>query len=411
MPNTDYNSLIIAAASAFSPASPIDKYEFFSGRIDQITRVVDTIMNKGQHAITYGERGVGKTSLANILHEVLVTIGKGDILVNKVNCDSSDNFTTVWRKALRQITTISEQPTLGFEPETKQIVMDLSQGLGSEIVPEDIVNAFRRTKKSIVFIFDEFDRISNGNTDQFFADTMKALSDYGIDGTLVLVGVGNVVDDLIKSHQSIERSLTQVKVQRMTIEELNGILNKGFDILNMTIEDAARDRIVRLSQGLPHFTHLLGREAARSALKSETLRIEIKHVNSAITAAVQGAEQIAATTYQKATSSSHPGHLYREVLLACALAPCDELGFFTPSDVRTPLSRIKGKPYDIPQYAQHLANFCTPERASVLTKAGVKHRYQYRFSNPMLRAHVVMRGFLDKMLTEDMLDLIPVWSP
>jgi hypothetical protein len=289
--------------------------------------------------------------------------------------------------------------------------MDLSQAVGNEIRPVDITKAFARTKKSIVFIFDEFDRINNGDTDKYFADTMKAISDYGIDGTLVLVGVGDAVDDLIASHQSIERSLTQVKVPRMTIGELNGILDKGLDVLGMTIIDDARDRIVRLSQGLPHFTHLLGREAVRVSLLGESLEVALEHVNSAISSAVQGAEQIAATTYQKATSSSHKGHLYREVLLACALAKCDELGFFTPSDVREPLSRIKEKPYDIPQFAQHLANFCTPARGNVLTKTGVKHRFLYRFTNPMMRAHVVMRGFLDKMLREDMLDLIPVWSP
>lgn len=347
--------------------------------------------------------------MANIIQEVLGTIGRGDILVNKVNCDSSDDFSTAWTKALAQIVQIAEYPTIGFEPETKQLVMDLSIGLGNKIVPDDIIKAFKRTKKSIVFIFDEFDRIGNGETDRYFADTMKALSDYGIDGTLVLVGVGNAVDDLIESHLSIERSLIQVKVPRMSIAELNGILNKALKSLSMKIKNDAQDLIVKLSQGLPHYTHLIGREAVRQCLKSENLEVNLKHVHSAIGEAVQGAEQMSATAYQKATSSSHKGHLYKEVLLACALVKGDDLGFFSPADVREPLTMIKGKPYDIPQYAQHLANFCTDPRGNVLTKIGVKHRYQYRFTNPMLRPYVVIRGFLDGMITEEILDLIPIW--
>jgi len=240
---------------------------------------------------------------------------------------------------------------------------------------------------------------------------MKALSDYGIDGTLVLVGVGDVVDDLIASHQSIARSLIQVKVPRMSVAELNDILDKGLKGLSMEIADTPRDRIVKLSQGLPHYTHLIGREAVRECLRSKSLKVELVHVNNAIREAVKGAEQMATTTYQTATSSSHKGHLYREVLLACALVKGDDLGFFSPGDVREPLSRIKGKRYEIPQYAQHLANFCSNSRGSVLSKTGVKHRYRYRFTNPMLRPYVVIRGFLDGLLSEDMFDLIPVWTP
>lgn len=408
---TDFKSLQLKAGTAFSPAAPIDKYSLFSGRFDEITRLIDAITGKGQHAITYGERGVGKTSLANILHEVLGQIGREDVLVTKINCDTSDNFSSVWRKALREIVHISEYPTVGFEPETKQTVMDLSSGLGKVIVPDDIIKAFKRTKKSMVFIFDEFDRIQNDDTDRNFADTMKALSDYGIDGTLVLVGVGDAVDDLIKSHESIVRSLIQVRIPLMTVDELNGILDKGLKKLAMEMEDDARKRIVILSQGLPHYTHLLGREAVRVCLRSEQTKVTLPDVNKAIEQAVKDAQQTVASDYQKATSSSHKGHLYKEVLLACALVKGDDLGYFSLVEIRTPLSRIKGKPFEISQYAQHLANFCTEGRANVLIKTGDKYRYQYRFNNPILRTYVVIRGFMDELLTEDLIDLIPVWTP
>ncbi|MCK4607644.1 MAG: AAA family ATPase [candidate division Zixibacteria bacterium] len=408
---TDFKSLQLKAGIAFSPAAPIDKYSLFSGRLDELTRLIDAITGKGQHAITYGERGVGKTSLANILHEVLKNIGREDVLVTKINCDTSDNFSNAWRKALREIVHISEYPTVGFEPETKQIVMDLSSGLGKVIVPNDIIKAFKRTKKSMVFIFDEFDRIQNNDTDRNFADTMKALSDYGIDGTLVLVGVGDAVDDLIKSHESIVRSLIQVRIPRMTVDELNGILDKGLKELSMEIDDDARERIVILSQGLPHYTHLLGREAVRVCLRSEQIRVTLPNVNKAIEQAVKDAQQTVTSDYQKATSSSHKGHLYKEVLLACALVKGDDLGYFSLAEIRTPLSRIKGKPFEIGQYAQHLANFCTEGRANVLSKIGDKYRHQYRFNNPILRQYVIIRGFMDELLTEDMIDLMPIWTP
>ena len=340
-----------------------------------------------------------------------MSIGREDIIVNKVNCDSTDDFTTVWKKALQGIISVSEHHAIGFEPQTKQCVMDLSTGLAEPIVPNAILTAFRRSNKPMVFIFDEFDRMKKTETDCSFADTMKALSDCGINGTLVLVGVGDAVDDLIASHQSVARSLIQVKVPRMSVDELNGILDKALKELSMEIVDESRDRIVTLSQGLPHYTHLIGREAVRQCLKSQSLEVGLEHVKSAINEAVKNAEQMATTTYQRATSSSHKGNLYKEVLLACALVKGDDLGFFSPGDVRGPLSRIKDKTYEIPQYAPHLANFCSDERGRILTKTGVKHRYRYRFTDPMLRPYVVIRGFLDGLLSEDMFDLIPVWTP
>jgi transcriptional regulator with AAA-type ATPase domain len=49
---------------AFSPHTPINKAQFFKGRTEQIRAVTDTIRTPGLHAAIYGERGVGKTSLA-----------------------------------------------------------------------------------------------------------------------------------------------------------------------------------------------------------------------------------------------------------------------------------------------------------------------------------------------------------
>jgi ABC-type transport system involved in cytochrome bd biosynthesis fused ATPase/permease subunit len=57
--------------TVFTPAAPIRTRDLFFGRMDQLKRVVETINEPGQHAALYGERGVGKTSLANIINDRL----------------------------------------------------------------------------------------------------------------------------------------------------------------------------------------------------------------------------------------------------------------------------------------------------------------------------------------------------
>jgi polynucleotide 5'-kinase involved in rRNA processing len=51
----------------FSPTEPVREADLFVGRTDQIKRITEGIMQGGQHIVVYGERGVGKTSLMNII--------------------------------------------------------------------------------------------------------------------------------------------------------------------------------------------------------------------------------------------------------------------------------------------------------------------------------------------------------
>src|SRR5215831_18848983 len=51
----------------FTPSTPVTAAELFAGRLGQIMRITDTIAETGRHAVVYGERGVGKTSLMQIV--------------------------------------------------------------------------------------------------------------------------------------------------------------------------------------------------------------------------------------------------------------------------------------------------------------------------------------------------------
>ena len=71
----------------FTPGFPINHRDFFKGRVQQIKRILDTIPSPGRHPIVFGQRGVGKTSLVNILAELLPSF-----LSVKITCDGSDTF-------------------------------------------------------------------------------------------------------------------------------------------------------------------------------------------------------------------------------------------------------------------------------------------------------------------------------
>ncbi len=62
-------------SSVFTPGVPVHSRDLFVGRFDQIMLVTAALSQPGQHVVLYGERGVGKTSLANVLTEFVYPAG------------------------------------------------------------------------------------------------------------------------------------------------------------------------------------------------------------------------------------------------------------------------------------------------------------------------------------------------
>ena len=90
-----------------------------------------------------------------------------------------------------------------------------------------------------------------------FADTIKTLSDFSLDTTLILVGVADDIDDLITEHESINRCLAQIHLPRMSVGELESIVKFGIETAGMEISGEAVSQICALALGLPNYVHAL----------------------------------------------------------------------------------------------------------------------------------------------------------
>jgi hypothetical protein len=244
----------------------------------------------------------------------------------------------------------------------------------------------------MVVIFDEFDRLQDQTAKILIADTVKTLSDYAVDATILLIGVADSVDQLIHEHHSIERALVQVHLPRMSDDEIKEIITRGLLKLTLTISRDALSEMANLSQGLPYVTHLLALHSARSALEYGSMVLELEHVHEGVQKSLSQWQQSVVSTYYAATKSHQPGNIFKEVLAACALTRTDELGYFAAAAVRSPLQIITGANYDIPSFARHLNEFTKPERGPVLQRTGEKRRVRYRFVSPLIRPYITMRA-------------------
>ena len=220
--------------SAFKPKSPISDDKLFSGRLLQIRDVLDTVYEDGGHAIIFGERGIGKTSLAT---ERKIAPIISSLRVTYVSCGTKDDFSTIWGNAFNNFVLDREEPADYFRKKNN---------------PYAIYNVLEELDKSTynLFVFDEFDRIRDEDTLTMMGDLIKHFSNNPINTTIIVVGVGDTLMELFGSHESISRCCTQIKMPRMTAAELKEILDDRILRIGFEISKKVEDGIIKLSQGM-----------------------------------------------------------------------------------------------------------------------------------------------------------------
>lgn len=74
------------------PSSPIRQQELLRGRSKQLEQIEKALLSPGRNVLVYGERGVGKTSLAQTAALICQSSDCDPVIVA---CDSSTNFASV----------------------------------------------------------------------------------------------------------------------------------------------------------------------------------------------------------------------------------------------------------------------------------------------------------------------------
>ena len=386
----------------FTPSQPVTLPDLLEGRYDLLMRLTDDVSAPGQHALIYGDRGVGKTSIARVLDALLPFHPSDEGGARSsviVSCDSSETFDSMWRKIFRQVSITA--PETGLERGGQTRVVGRMDSIGPMKSPDDIRILTGKLGSEAVFVFDEYDRVRNEDTRRLMTDTIKLFSDTGTPATIILVGVGQSIEDLVSAHESIARNLDFVRVDLMEPSELANIVTNGFDKAGLQMEKDLNNKIAQLSQGYPHYTHLLGLWAGRSAIGRTSSTVELSDLKSAIKESVLRADGSIRIQYEKATDSTQPNNLYKQVLLACAIAAKDVRGRFTFGSLRQPLISLLNRDENTVGYQRHLAAFCEAERGPALIKTGRPNNFRWHFANPQLIPFVYLQGINDGLISEE----------
>lgn len=306
----------------FTPHKPIRDRKFFHGRGDQVLRLVQAINTPGQHALLFGERGVGKSSLANHLLDVA-----RKPLTITIQCDSGSTFKSIAMRALSRTGTNSDQ-----------LLIPLTEPHPSNLEFAPSYAAEQLGKLDGLLLIDEADAISTRQDRRQVADFMKILSDNDSKFKVLVVGIADTGTSLVGAHPSVGRCLREVQLMAMSDTEISAIVTSGAQEAKLIFAPSLVRQIVKLSGGYPHFTHLLALKCSERAIELNLPIINDDVLSWAMKQASADAEASLTSAYRDATRS-YGTLMYEKVLMGCAATGKVE---FTAGDLRSSISRVTG---------------------------------------------------------------------
>jgi Holliday junction resolvasome RuvABC ATP-dependent DNA helicase subunit len=306
------------AGDAFTPTRPGGDRRALVGRRAELTRILEAICDEYAHVVLYSERGRGKTSLSNLAIEGLRNRG---VTVARFACEADTDFDSMLRGLMRDLPNLllADAPTRAAE------------GCEAALPDRDLraadvaALATRLTCQTLVFVIDEFDRITDQATRTRLADTIKLLSDRGIRIHFMIVGVSATLEQIIGQHPSIQRNIMAIHLPLLTDDEIELMLTRGAHQANILFSDEAKALVCFVARGMPYMAQLLGLRITQSTLRHGAGQVTRGDLKSAVQRLIDEAGSAVLSIYS-ALCESAPGEDMADVLRRVANAEQDSLG-------------------------------------------------------------------------------------
>jgi len=408
--------------NVFTPAAAIENFERFAGRQEQLDGISLALQSDGTQIVIYGNRGVGKSSLARQLASLArgdqtiidrLTLSPHEIpdyLVISLECE--DSIVDVKTLILRLLTEdtalapwlpfrISKRSSTGEVGGAISVKVFSVSGKGSEAetlerdkLETDIYSVFSNAvthildsgvaRSGVLFIIDEVDRIKDRT------DLASIIRSRGSDTRVkfAIVGVGTTPQELILNHESIVRQISDgcVEMPPMSALELKGIFinaHKELEPDGFRFSAEAEDWIISIARGHPYYVHLLGKHALLAAAVAKKKEITLEIAKGALAdIALKGTARIQETIYQKAI-----GHSYVRELILKTFASVTDDEINTTSVYQ---QIIAARPMDVSNTSVYVGNLVSEKFGQVIEKTRERH---YRFRDSLFKAYAAARPF------------------
>jgi uncharacterized protein len=367
---------------AFRPHSPIDDPLYFFGREAERQSLRETAFRDGQHAVIYGEKGAGKTSLARVSVNGLSRID--------VFCEEDSTFQQVMRDLLNALTRAFGNRIV-FDYRSEVVMISGVSVPLKNITGNDVKNAFK-DDDNYVIVFDEVDRLS-ADTIQKLGEFVKSVATDKRNITIILIGASSSEQEILRGHGSVFRNTKFIRLEKFSSKEaVEEITKKGGDVLGINFSSAVVDELTQLSDLYPFYVQLLSVSAARETLKSGRTNVEVSDVVIGAAKAAEEADTSLQKLYQRSILSAKSS-IYKDIVWG--LAKLDSSTELSIGQIAEAASRVSQETIS-PQSAGAAIKKLTDGDDSILKSnvLGPKRTF-YSFRHPLMKSYVRIRIAVD----------------
>lgn len=268
--------------SPFTPGVPVP-IDFFFGREEEIKEILGSVekslaRNTIERLFVAGDRGIGKSSICNFaLHvaekdlEVIglhVYMGGVDTLEEMVRRVFEGflkaSIDKPWYSKVKEFLGdhVEQVGLFGVSVKFSASKTELEYAVNNFLPAlQNLLKKLSPEKKGILIILDDINGLASSSR---FANWLKSFVDEcatsrtPIPVSLVLVGLPERRNEMIKSQPSLDRVFDIIKIEKFRKQETKEFFSENFNKVEVRVDPKALDLLTRWSAGFPVFMHELG---------------------------------------------------------------------------------------------------------------------------------------------------------
>ena len=389
--------------SVVFPSQPIQTVEHLLGRATELARIDKALFAPGRHVFVYGDRGVGKSSLAATAARQYQSADNQYI---DISCAPDSTLTSLIANIAYQATNISRLKEtenhrrryfglryLNFESGTSEKGRHLQEEIRTLTDAVEVLRELStiHSEKPIV-VLDEFDRIRSSEERNLFADLLKQLGDKKVPIKFIFTGVAESLDELLGTHGSAIRQLETITLPKMSWDARWSIALNAAKRFGVEISRDMCVRIAAISDGYPYYVHLITEKLLWQIFDDPLLvtKATKQHYQLALRDAIESISAELKRPYEMAINQKSGD--YEAVLWSTADA--DFLHQYLKnmySSYEYIVKQMEAAPVlDYEKYVQRIRKLKNPGCGSILISQERPGLYAYREN--MLRGYVRMQA-------------------
>lgn len=389
---------VALSTKVFTPSIPAQIA--FVDRDSVNDKLVAALRTPGKQIVVYGHSGSGKTTLLNHKLEQLY---EGHITSR---CMKGTTIEALMREAFDQLDSYFISEKLEGRKNNSEAALEASYfGIKTQLKSTEIVDSATKKirflppeltpnllaklmgSRRLCWVIEDFHKVeTNEKTrlSQFMKIFMDCASDYS-EVKIIAVGAVETARQVVEYDSEMRNRVAEIEVPLMSEEEINGIIVKGTNALNLEFPSAVQKVISQYSSGLAAVCHQLCLNMCMAANVDQTLEIRtelsIDNLEKAIAKYVEECSDTISSNFEKARKMARKTIYKHADEILEALSAYDNMG----AGRIELLKRIKKKhpKYTDAMLKTQLSLLQEDSRGSLVRYS--QNSGMYSFSNPVYR--------------------------